>query len=161
MIFQRFLHSFPISLRFSLILTKQWILLLLLFRCDPDWGWSLDRGTFTFLTGAWNQIEQQLTLNTPGVRNGVISIKVNGVERIRYDNIVFRVAQYPDMTIDGLDVETFFGGNTPDWASPTRQMSQFSNFVLLSESESYSSTGSLVINTVGLIYIFTLFMLIV
>lgn len=109
------------------------------FSCDPDWGWSLNRGAFTFLTNAWNEIEQQLTLNTPGLRDGIVSVKVNGVERIRYDNIVFRIAQYPNITIDGLDVETFFGGNTPDWASPTRQVSQFSNFILLGEVTSSSA----------------------
>lgn len=87
------------------------------------------------------------------MRNGIISIKVNGVERIRYDNIVFRIAQYANMTIDGLDVETFFGGSTPDWASPTRQMSQFTNFVLLSEE---SSAGSLVSYSVGFVSVFAL-----
>jgi len=134
--------------------------------CDPEWGWSLSRGAFSFQTGAWNEIEQQLTLNTDGLRNGIISIKVNGVERIRYDNIVFRIAQYPNMTIDGLDVETFFGGNTPDWASPTRQMSQFTNFVLISEEEKEeeeddddddsSSAGSGALYPVGALCVFIL-----
>ncbi len=68
---------------------------------------------------------------------------------------MFRIAQYPNMTIDGLDVETFFGGSTPDWASPTRQMSQFTNFVLLSEEVS-SSAGSLVLYPLGVLCILTL-----
>lgn len=127
------------------------------FSCDPEWGWSLNRGAFTFQTGVWNEIEQQLTLNTNGVRDGIISIKVNGVERIRYNNIVFRIPQYPNMTIDGLDVETFFGGNTPDWASPSRQISRFTNFVLLSdEDEDNSSAGSLLIYPIGLVSVLSL-----
>lgn len=91
------------------------------------------------------------------MRDGIISIKVDGVERIKYDNIVFRIPQYPNMTIDGLDVETFFGGNTPDWASPSRQMSRFTNFVLLSDEDGDSSSdGSLLIYPVGLVYVFIL-----
>lgn len=127
-------HAYGLFFGICSLLSKK-----IFFSCDPDWGWSLNRGVFTFETNAWNEIEQQLTLNTPGVRDGIVSIKVNGVEKIRYDNIVFRIAQYPDITIDGLDVETFFGGNTPDWASPTRQVSKFSNFILLSEVASSSA----------------------
>lgn len=60
------------------------------------------------------------------------------------------------MTIDGLDVETFFGGNTPDWASPVRQIAQFTNFVLLSEEVSSSTACLRVIDSVILVCIFTM-----
>jgi len=121
--------------------------------CDPEWGWSLNRGAFTFQRNVWNEIEQRLTLNTPGVRDGIISVKVNGIEIIRYDNIVFRVTDYPDITIDGLDVETFFGGNTPDWASPILQISHFSDFILLSE-EINSSAPVLHFFCISSLYLF-------
>jgi len=101
--------------------------------CNPEFGWSLNKGAFTFQRDAWTQVEQRVTLNTPGVRNGIISIKINGKEVIRYNNIVFRIAQYPNMQIDGIDVETFFGGGSPDWATPTRQITKFRNFILSSE----------------------------
>lgn len=101
--------------------------------CNPDFGWSLNKGAFTFRTNAWTDIEQRVTLNTPGQRNGVLAIKVNGQEVIRYNNIVFRIAQYPNMAVDGMDVETFFGGGSPDWATPTRQQTKFRDFILYSE----------------------------
>jgi hypothetical protein len=55
---------------------------------------------------------------------------VNGEEIIRYENIVFRISAYPDMKLEGMDVETFFGGNGPEWASPRRQVSKFRGFIL-------------------------------
>jgi hypothetical protein len=98
--------------------------------CNPTYGWSLNTGAFTFKTGEWTNIEEHVTLNTPGQRNGKLAIKVNGVEVIRYNNIVFRTAQYPNIVIDGMDVETFFGGGSPDWATPTRQITKFREFIL-------------------------------
>lgn len=51
--------------------------------CSPKYGWSLNTGAWTFQRGAWTDIEETITLNTPGVRNGVLSVKVNGQEVIR------------------------------------------------------------------------------
>jgi len=101
--------------------------------CSPTYGWSLNTGSFTFARNAWTDIEERITLNTPGQRNGVLAIKVNGQEVIRYNNIVFRIAAYPDMKVEGMDVETFFGGNGPEWASPTRQVTKFKEFILESQ----------------------------
>jgi len=98
--------------------------------CNPTYGWSLNTGAFTFRTGEWTNVEEHVTLNTPGQRNGKLAIIINGREVIRYNNIVFRTAQYPNMVIDGLDVETFFGGGSPDWATPTRQNTKFREFIL-------------------------------
>jgi hypothetical protein len=101
--------------------------------CNPEFGWSLNTGAFNFQTGVWTDLEERVTLNTPGQRNGILAIKVNGEEVIRYDNIVFRIADYPNMRVDGMDVETFFGGGSPDWATPTTQIVKFRDFVLSSE----------------------------
>jgi hypothetical protein len=98
--------------------------------CSPTFGWSLNTGSFTFARDAWTDIEETITLNTPGQRNGVLAIKVNGREVIRYNNIVFRTSSYPNIRVDGMDVETFFGGNGPEWASPTRQLTKFREFIL-------------------------------
>jgi len=98
--------------------------------CSPTFGWSLNTGSFTFARNAWTDIEETVTLNTPGQRNGVLAIKVNGREVIRYNNIVFRTSQYPNIRVDGMDVETFFGGNGPEWASPRLQTTKFREFIL-------------------------------
>lgn len=101
--------------------------------CAPEFGWSLNRGAFRFPTNEWTEVEQRITLNTPGQRNGILSIKINGVEKVRYNNLVFRVAQYPNMVIDGIAVDTFFGGGSDYWATPVRQISKFRDFILYSE----------------------------
>jgi len=100
---------------------------------NPDFGWSLNRGSFTFKRSAWTDVVETITLNKPGVRNGVLAISINGKEVIRYTNIVFRIAAYPNMKVDGMDMETFFGGNGPEWASPKKQVSQFRGFILESQ----------------------------
>jgi len=100
--------------------------------CNPEFGWSLNKGAFRFPANAWTNVEERVVLNTPGQRNGQLVIRINGQEVIRYNNIVFRIAQYPNMAIDGLDVETFFGGGSPDWATPTRQVTKFRDFILYS-----------------------------
>ena len=98
--------------------------------CGAEFGWSLNTGSWTFQTGVWTELEQTLTLNTPGVQNGYLSIKVNGVEKIRYDNLVFRGRNYPNIIMEGLMVQTFFGGGSPPWATPNRQVTKFKDFVL-------------------------------
>jgi len=101
--------------------------------CGSEFGWSLNTGSFTFPTGVWTDIEETVTLNAPGVQNGILVIKINGEEKIRYDNLVFRGRDYPNMVIDGMMVQTFFGGGSPPWATPTDQVVKFRDFVLLAE----------------------------
>ncbi|CAL8073922.1 unnamed protein product [Orchesella dallaii] len=98
--------------------------------CAPYYGWSLNTGAFTFKTGEWTDIQEVIRMNTPGQRNGLLSIRVNGKEVIRYDNIVFRIADYPNMRIEGMDVDTFFGGTGTEWATPTHQLTKFREFIL-------------------------------
>jgi len=98
--------------------------------CNPTFGWSLNQDQFGFTRGAWTDVEETVTLNTPGVRNGVLALKINGQEIFRYTNIVFRTAQYPNIKIEGMDVETFFGGNGLEWATPRRQITKFRDFIL-------------------------------
>jgi len=101
--------------------------------CNPTYGWSLNRGSFSFKRGQWTNVEERVTLNTPGKRNGILSVKINGVEVARHTNIVFRISEFPNMAIEGMQVETFFGGSTKDFATPNTQTIQFKDFVLDSE----------------------------
>jgi len=98
--------------------------------CNPTFGWSLNRDSFLFLRNAWTHVEETVTLNTPGQRNGVLAVKINGQEILRYNNIVFRTAQFPNVRIEGMDFETFFGGNGPEWASPRDQLTKFTEVIL-------------------------------
>jgi len=69
-------------------------------------------------------------MNTPGKQNGVLSLKVNGAKVIFYPSIVFRTAEFPSITVSGLDVETFFGGSSSNYETPITQTASFMNFVL-------------------------------
>jgi hypothetical protein len=62
----------------------------------------------------------------------VLAIKVDGKEVIRYNNFVFRTGAYPNMRIDGMDIDTFFGGTGDYWATPRRQVTKFREFILSS-----------------------------
>ena len=100
--------------------------------CNPTYGWSLNRGSFKFATGKWTNVVETVRMNTAGKRDGLLKLSVNGVEVLTYSNIVFRTADYPQTIVSGIDVETFFGGNSKDYASPTEQKASFKDFVLSS-----------------------------
>lgn len=45
--------------------------------CNPKYGYSLGRGSWTFARGKWVTVRQTVRLNTPGVRNGMVRVDVN------------------------------------------------------------------------------------
>jgi len=98
--------------------------------CSPDFGWSLSTGAFRFRRGEWSNVEVRVTMNSIGQRNGVCSIRINGAEVIRYNNFVYRIPQYPNLAVDGIAMDTFFGGGSDYWATPNRQVTKFRDFVL-------------------------------
>lgn len=58
--------------------------------CNPDYGYSLGRGTYKFPTGKWTTIRQVLTINTPGKQNGQLALYVNGKRVMTEKNLLFR-----------------------------------------------------------------------
>jgi len=74
--------------------------------------------------GQWHRIEQRIRLNTPGQRDGAITVLVDGqmiaalTER--------EITSGP--LIDGLAFHTFFGGSSPADASPRAQAIDFRTF---------------------------------
>lgn len=58
--------------------------------CNPDYGFSLGRGTFEFPTGKWVSVRQVLTMNTAGKQNGEISVYINGKRKMTEKKLVFR-----------------------------------------------------------------------
>lgn len=60
--------------------------------CNPDYGFSLGRGTFQFKTGTWTTVRQELVLNSQGKRNGQMNLYVNGVRKINVKNVAFRTS---------------------------------------------------------------------
>lgn len=95
----------------------------------PDskvWGSSLGRGSWRFLRGPWNRIEQVVRLNQPGKQDGYVAVWLNGVMVYQQSGLRFR--DVADLHIDTFLVETFFGGNAPDWASALDTYIDFKDF---------------------------------
>ncbi|KAI8583487.1 hypothetical protein K450DRAFT_221449 [Umbelopsis ramanniana AG] len=95
--------------------------------CNQQYGYSFGRGSFTWKTGQWNNVKQNIQLNSPGKSDGSLEIFFNGKQVFQISNLVF---QSGDWSTIGIDFETFFGGSTSDWASPTNQYAYFNNFVM-------------------------------
>ncbi|KAL4259093.1 hypothetical protein AB1N83_007832 [Pleurotus pulmonarius] len=90
-------------------------------RQNADYGFSVGRGSFC-LDGAveqWIALAFRVKLNDVGLENGEIQFWVNGVSAISVTGLTLRTRA--DSVIQGMHFQTFFGGHTPDWASPKDQ----------------------------------------
>lgn len=130
--------------------------------CNSDgFGTSIDRGSFSFVPGVWNQVDMVVGLNNPvGTANGFVAVYYNGVLAINQTSLQIRTKSSVS-NVQGMFFSTFFGGNDASWASPTNQSTYYRNFQLfgsddassLKSSASRSTTpvlSALLIATVGL-----------
>jgi hypothetical protein len=92
---------------------------------SKEWGTSLGRGSWRFKTGVWQHMEQTLKLNTPGRSDGEVSIWQDGRLVFRTGGLKFRETR--NLKIDLLIFETFFGGGSPDWATPVDTYADFAD----------------------------------
>jgi Polysaccharide lyase 14 len=93
---------------------------------SDKYGTSLGRGSFGFTPGAWQCIEQELTLNTPGRPDGQVRAFLDGKAVFEQAGLVFRTA--PDLQIEGVLFSTFFGGADSTWATPMDTHVDFADF---------------------------------
>lgn len=91
-------------------------------------GESLGRGNWTFPTGRWIAIEEEVILNAPGRDDGRVRVWIDGRLVLDRGGLVYRSG--PAVHIQGLFFSTFFGGKKPDWASPRDQGADFADFRL-------------------------------
>ncbi|MBB3141567.1 polysaccharide lyase [Halomonas organivorans] len=91
-----------------------------------EYGKSVGRGRWTFPTGQWVTLEQEIILNDPGQDNGLARVWVNGRPILEQQGIVYRTTDA--VTIDGLMFSTFFGGHGEDWRTPRDQRVDFAGF---------------------------------
>lgn len=75
--------------------------------------------------GKWNDISIFCKLNTPGQKDGIMKITVNGVSR-RVNTFRYR---YNDALIQDVNINTFFGGGDNSYAPPQQTASYYSDFV--------------------------------
>ncbi|GHA95711.1 polysaccharide lyase [Modicisalibacter luteus] len=93
---------------------------------DEEYGQSVGRGRWTFPTGEWVTIEQELILNDPGRNNGIARVWIDGKPILEQRNITYRLDD--DIYVDGLMFSTFFGGHGKEWRTPKDQIADFADF---------------------------------
>ncbi|KAG8903743.1 hypothetical protein FRB99_002834 [Tulasnella sp. 403] len=92
---------------------------------NPDYGFSVGQGAFRFTPGEWMVIAQRVRLNDIGQANGEIDLWANGERVIAVREVIIR--EDSDCVVRGAHFQTFFGGNTPEWASPKTQFALFAD----------------------------------
>ncbi|WVQ95107.1 hypothetical protein IAU59_002201 [Kwoniella sp. CBS 9459] len=108
--------------------------------CNSDYGTSLARGSFSFVTGQWQTIQLLVVLNEVGTANGIVELWYNGVPALTFQNLVLRTSSTLS-SVGGLFFSTFFGGDDDSWASPTDQFVYYRNFQLFAGAGASNLTG--------------------
>lgn len=95
-----------------------------LYLYAPDqaqpYGQSLGRAHFYFRPGHWTQVVEHLR---PGV-DGHLRLLIDGAEVTSF------LGRLPVGSAAGLMMSTFFGGSSPDWASPRDQSASFADITI-------------------------------
>jgi len=94
--------------------------------CNPTYGASVGRGSFKFATGAWTTVSERVRLNDVGKANGELQLFVNGKSVINVSGLILTDSSAG--RIRGMQMQTFFGGNSQDFASPKSQDVYFADF---------------------------------
>ncbi|ELU43002.1 hypothetical protein AG1IA_02970 [Rhizoctonia solani AG-1 IA] len=94
--------------------------------CNPDFGWSIARGSFAFAAGEWTTIAERVRLNDIGCANGetksvaipdtaqliprpgIIQLWANGKLAVDIQGLEIRVDK--NVVFRGAHFQTFFGG---------------------------------------------------
>ncbi|TFY63945.1 hypothetical protein EVG20_g6115 [Dentipellis fragilis] len=111
---------------------------------NPDFGFTVGRGAWTFPTGKWTKIAIRARMNDVGSANGEVELWVDGKSVISVDGLVLR--EDAESHIKGMHFQTFFGGDSlwsstwwmhsdfpvspghsSDWASPKDQRAWFAS----------------------------------
>ncbi|KAJ7672514.1 polysaccharide lyase family 14 protein [Mycena polygramma] len=94
--------------------------------CNPTYGASLGRGNFKWATGQWTTVSQRVKLNTVGQADGELELFVGGKSVISVTGVA--MTNTDTGAIQGMQMQTFFGGSNTTWASPLDQQVYFSDF---------------------------------
>ncbi|KIJ43192.1 polysaccharide lyase family 14 protein [Sphaerobolus stellatus SS14] len=92
---------------------------------NPDYGFSVGRGAWTFPAGTWTVIAERVKLNDPEDTNGEVQVWINGTSVINVNGLQLRNSS--DSVFGGMHFQTFFGGSTSDYASPQTQNAWFTD----------------------------------
>lgn len=95
---------------------------------SEEHGTSLGRGSWTWPTGRWACVEQEVALNDPGKSNGLARVWLDDKKVLEDDALTYRSTA--SLRIEGLFFSTFFGGGDASWATPRGQFTDFADFQL-------------------------------
>ncbi|EMD37922.1 polysaccharide lyase family 14 protein [Gelatoporia subvermispora B] len=114
------------------------------FICNSDgFGTSIDRGSFSFLTGQWNAVTLLVSFNSPNLEaNGQVAVYYNNVLALDERSLQYRNSS--SVTIGGLFFSTFFGGDDSSWATPQTVHTYFRNFQMWGSSSPSNISGPMV-----------------
>lgn len=94
---------------------------------NKPYGESMYRGFAKFVLGDWNTVVLRVKLNTVGQNDGVLQISINN-RTLTYDKMNWRTKD--SVSINGILMQSFFGGSGESWATPTEQNILFSKFTV-------------------------------
>ncbi|KAI0668354.1 polysaccharide lyase family 14 protein [Trametes maxima] len=94
--------------------------------CNDVFGASVGRGAFTFTPGKRTTIGQRVKLNDVGKANGEIELFVDGKSMFTVPGLELVTSEQG--RIQGIQVQTFFGGSDSSWATPKDQNTFFGDF---------------------------------
>jgi hypothetical protein len=111
--------------------------------CNSDFGISIQRGNFVFVSGQWMRVTLLVQLNNPpNLANGYMALYFNDALAISQPNLQIRAAD--SVAANGLYFSTFFGGSDTSWATPVTTHTYFRNFRLWGSSAASNLTGQAV-----------------
>lgn len=88
---------------------------------DMSWG-------RTFPADRWVRVETRIKMNTPGQRNGIVQSWMDGQRVLNRTDVRFRDTS--GFQIDRFLFDTFFGGNSAEWAPSKEEHIDFDDFVV-------------------------------
>ncbi|KAL0064085.1 hypothetical protein AAF712_008945 [Marasmius tenuissimus] len=101
-----------------------------LSRANNDYGYSVGRGSFSFVKGRWMCISLRVKMNCIGQEDGELELVVDGRSVICVHGVTLRDSE--ESIIMGMHFQTFFGGHGDDWASPKDQRAWFADITSVS-----------------------------
>ena len=95
------------------------------------YGTQLGCGNWVWQPGKWTEVQEVVSLNTPGESDGNVIVYINGVQVLDAIGLNFRTVS--SLQINGLFFSTFFGGSDKTWASPQTQHTDFAGFAITNQ----------------------------
>lgn len=80
-------------------------------RCKTSIGSSENK---FFQKGTWNTVEQRVRMNTPGVRNGILQVWMNGTLCIDLRDVMWRSSKRTTLKITQMYMTWYYGGGSTD-----------------------------------------------